>query len=164
MPFAHRDPGFDLPHGNGMLRRVQLPFEVGDFIQDLPPRRIQVAENPGLHVWRHGGFGVHALCKKSQGLRINGIRLRQPTHAVGELAGAERVDNRDRNPGLVNHRMGEAVIRAGGFQCHKFDAMPVQLQGESLYGLLAVSCLQLDSDRVDENVQSVLTNVDTGKG
>lgn len=135
---AHGDPGFYLPYRDGMIARMQPPFEIANLFQDLPPRRIQAAQMLGLHAWRGGRSGFHAFRKKRQGLRIDGVGLCQLADAAGKLAGAERVYYGDGNPGIVEQGMSEAVIGTGCLHRHEFDALLGQLAGEGLYGGSAI--------------------------
>jgi len=116
-----------------------------------------------LHLWRHRRHVSHPLRKIGQSFSIDRIRLCQPSDAVGELARAERIDNGNGDPRFMQHGMGKAVICAGRFHRHQIDLVFPQIADQRLDGPLAVLGSLPNCGGVDEDVQPILANVDSGE-
>lgn len=158
------DPSSDLTNGNRVDGRVELALEIGDFIQHLPPRRVQIAQMFRLFIRRYGRNRRHPLGKQRERSSVDLICLGQSSNAVGELPRTEWIDDSNGDPGLVQNRMREPMVSACRLHCHQIDTMSGQFGGKGLNSLSVVSRSKVEADRVDENVQSILANIDPRKG
>ena len=95
---------------------------------------------------------------------IDGIRLFELAHGPGKLSGALRVDDSGGNARLKQHGGQTPVIASGGFDHDQADLGVSKLLDEVEDGSLVVVEREMLGEGVDENIQLVLGDIDTGNG
>src|SRR5208337_3899552 len=179
------EPGFGFDGLNGQrFERASRGFGAFDLTIDLAPdayggdgRELVFKRGPsryGRLAVSHdftqifNGFGQRWCCRElgHQAERgehpcIHGIGFRQRAKRLGEEPGAQRVNDSDRKPGIVQEPVDAAMIFARRLNNH--DPHHERFQGgqELLVTFLGVGKTQNGAGREDVDVEPLFTNVDS---
>ncbi len=114
------------------------------------------------------GFGQRRRCRelghqaeRGEHPRIDGVGFRQRAKQLGEEPGAQRIDDGDGKPSIVQEPVDAAMIFAR--RLHDHDPHPKRLEGgqELLVTFLDVGKTQNGAGREDVDVEPLFTNVDS---